>query len=162
LGGPWMRPFMLKWVARVSKECVFRFSATNGIWDGRMWLRQSWCGLYTVQTCTAIFSVRRVWNCQNLITGLDRYLDERGIKSVEEIRGKTLPQIRSFETLERRDKGEVWSKWIATFAITVCFARIGVSTMRFAPEYEEDGTPNMIKENCEVVDSVPYFALRMR
>jgi dihydropyrimidine dehydrogenase (NAD+) subunit PreA len=33
VGRPWMRPIMLKWVAKVAREVDIPISATNGIWE---------------------------------------------------------------------------------------------------------------------------------
>lgn len=150
LGGPWMRPFMLKWVARVSKEVGIPVSATNGIWGWKDVVKAIMCGACTVQTCTAIlFSKQGFGIVKDLIVGLDKYLDERGIKSVENIQGKTLPQIRSFQALEWRDKGEVWVEVDRNVCNHCMLCKNWCFHGAIAPEYEEDGTPHLIKENCE-------------
>ena len=150
LGGPWMTPFMLRWVARVCKEVGIPVSATNGIWGWEDVVKAIFCGAHTVQTCTALyFSPKGLGVVKDLIKGLDRYLDERGIKRVGQIRGKTLDQIRSFETLERREKGEVWVEVNRQVCTHCKLCKNWCYHEAIAGEYEPDGTPRLIRKNCE-------------
>jgi dihydropyrimidine dehydrogenase (NAD+) subunit PreA len=150
LGGPWVRPLMLRWVARVSKEVGLPVSATNGIWVWEDVVKAIMCGAYTVQTCTAIMYGKKGFGVvEDFVKGLNRYLDERGFSNVEEIRGKTLPQIRSFDSIERRDKGEVWVEVDRDVCIHCKLCKNWCFHQAISPEYEEDGTPHLMKENCE-------------
>ena len=86
---------------------------------------------------------------KDFLRSLESYLDERKIPSVEDIRGKTLPQLRSFESLERRDKGQVWVE-LDREACTKCNL---CGNWCYHAAIEKAGTeeafPRFIKENCE-------------
>ena len=150
LGGPWMRPFMLKWVARVAGEVGLPISATNGIWQWQDIVKAIMCGAHTVQTCTAVMmSKKGMGVVKDFLRSLESYLDERKIPSVEDIRGKTLPQLRNFESLERQEKGEVWVE-LDREACTKCNL-CGNWCYHAAIEKagDEEAFPRFIKENCE-------------
>jgi dihydropyrimidine dehydrogenase (NAD+) subunit PreA len=112
VGGPWMRPIMLKWVAKVAGEYGLPVSATSGIWEWPDVVKAIMCGASTVQTCTAVTHGRKgLGIIKDFIQGLDKYLDDHGYKSVEELIGLTLRRgIKLFDQLERLPKGSIWSE----------------------------------------------------
>jgi dihydroorotate dehydrogenase (fumarate)/dihydropyrimidine dehydrogenase (NAD+) subunit PreA len=112
VGGPWMRPIMLKWVAKVADEYGLPVSATSGIWKWSDVVKAIMCGASTVQTCTAVTHGQKGLDIvKDFIQGLDTYLEDHGYKSVEELKGLTLRHgIKLFEQLERWPKGSIWAE----------------------------------------------------
>ncbi len=112
VGGPWMRPIMLKWVAKVAGEYGLPVSATSGLWEWPDVVKAIMCGASTVQTCTAVTHGRKgLGIIKDFLSGLENYLDTHGFKSVEELRGRTLRHgIKLFDQLIRLPKGAIWSE----------------------------------------------------
>jgi len=112
VGGPWMRPIMLKWVAKVAGEYGLPVSATSGIWEWPDVVKAIMCGASTVQTCTAVTHGRKgLGVIKDFIEGLENYLENHGYKSVDDLRGLTLRHgIKLFDQLDRWPKGSIWSE----------------------------------------------------
>jgi dihydroorotate dehydrogenase (fumarate)/dihydropyrimidine dehydrogenase (NAD+) subunit PreA len=149
VGGPWMRPIMLKWVAKVSQEYGLPVSASSGIWEWPDVVKAIMCGASTVQTCTAVTHGQKgLGVIKDYIQGLDTYLKEHGYKSVEELRGLTLRcGIRLFEQLIRTPKGAIWSE-LDPDKCTRC--RMCKDWCFYeAIEYADDGIPKISKEACD-------------
>lgn len=104
-GGPWMRPIMLKWVAKIARECNMPISATNGFWEWEDVVKAIMCGASTVQTCTALmYSSRGFRKIGDFVNGLESYMERKGYATIEELRGITLPQILSWDVVDRETK----------------------------------------------------------
>lgn len=102
VGGPWMRPITLKWLAKIVKAVDLPVSATNGIATWKDVIKTIMCGAHTVQTCTALMYGRKGYgHIQDFLTGMERYMEEKGYRSLDEIRGITLPQIMDWDTVDR-------------------------------------------------------------
>jgi dihydropyrimidine dehydrogenase (NAD+) subunit PreA len=150
LGGPWMRPFMLKWVARVAAEVGIAVSATNGIWVWQDVIKAIMCGAHTVQVCTVVMMSRKGMGIvKDFLMNIEKYLDERGISTIAHIRGKTLPQIRSFATLERREKGEVWVELKAEECTKCNLCANWCYFFAIEKARSKKELPRFIRENCE-------------
>lgn len=110
-GGPWMRPIMLRLVAKISQEVGLPVSATNGIWVWEDIIKTIMCGAHDVQTCTAILYGRKgLGVIKDFIRGIKKYLEENHIPSINQIRGISIPQIKARSEVERRPKGSIWSE----------------------------------------------------
>jgi dihydroorotate dehydrogenase (fumarate)/dihydropyrimidine dehydrogenase (NAD+) subunit PreA len=109
VGGPWMRPIMQKWVAKVAQEYGLPVSATSGIWEWPDVIKAIMCGAHTVQTCTAVtHGTKGLGIIKEFIDGLDKYLKDHSFNSVEELRGVTLRHgIKLFDDLRRVPKGGI-------------------------------------------------------
>jgi dihydroorotate dehydrogenase len=59
VGGPWMRPVMLNWIAKVAKEVSLPVSASGGFFECRDALKAIMCGASTVQLCTVLLYGKR-------------------------------------------------------------------------------------------------------
>lgn len=109
VGGPWMRPVMLNWIAKVAKEIPLPISASGGFLRYQDALKAIMCGASTVQLCTALLYGKKGYKViEDFTKGMTAYLSENKISSIERIKGKTLNQIRAFQDLERVQKGKVW------------------------------------------------------
>ncbi len=106
VGGPWMRPITLKWLSKISKDVGAPISATNGISSWKDIIKCIMVGASTVQTCTALMYGRKSMTdkIEEFLNGIETYLQEKGYDSLEEIRGKTLPQIKEWDKVDRENK----------------------------------------------------------
>ena len=104
-GGPWMRPIMLKWVAKIAREVDIPISATNGIWEWEDVAKAIMCGASTVQTCTALmYSSRGYRKIGDFLKGLESFMERKGYATINEMKGVTLPQILSWDVVDRETK----------------------------------------------------------
>ena len=102
VGGPWMRPIMLKWVAKIAREIDIPISATNGIWDWKDVVKAIMAGASTVQTCTALmYSPKGYKKLGDFVGGLEKFMAANGYQSIAEMRGITLGQILTWDAVDR-------------------------------------------------------------
>ena len=91
------------------------------------------------------------------------FLDENGIKSVKEIVGRTLPQIRSWDTLVRIPRGEIWAE-IDGEKCNRC--KLCLQWCFYDAVSERGGVPVIDRERCEgcanCVTLCPKEAIDMR
>lgn len=105
VGGPWMRPITLKWIAKIALATGLPISATNGIFSWEDVVKSLMCGATTVQTCTALmYGKKQFGEVAEFLKGLEKYLVERGLDDVNQLRGITLPQIVSWDQVDRDHK----------------------------------------------------------
>jgi dihydroorotate dehydrogenase subfamily 1 len=105
IGGPWMRPIMLKWVAKIAQAHNIPISATNGIYTWRDFVKALMVGATTVQLCTAIiYGGKKFGIIDEILKGLTGFLIENGYSSVKDVIGLTLPQIVSWDKVDRESK----------------------------------------------------------
>jgi dihydroorotate dehydrogenase/NAD-dependent dihydropyrimidine dehydrogenase PreA subunit len=108
-GGPWMRPIVQKFAVKVMQETNLPVAFSGGIWTWEDVVKSIMVGSTLIQVCTAIMYSKKGYGIvRDLLTGLDRYLAKNGHKSVNDLRGISLPQLRSFDTLERTPKGSIY------------------------------------------------------
>jgi len=102
VGGPWMRPIALKWISKIARAVDVPISATNGVASWRDVVKMMMVGAGTVQTCTAImYGTKGFGHVGDFLKGLERYLDGHGYASPEDIIGLTLPQLLSWDKVDR-------------------------------------------------------------
>lgn len=100
-----MRPIMLKWVAKIAKATGLPISATSGIATWEDVIKATMCGATTIQTCTAMmYGPRQYGEIKVFLDGITKYLKDRNIPSINDIRGKTLPQILTWDIVDRENK----------------------------------------------------------
>jgi len=95
--GPAVKPIALHLVSQVAldPEVNLPISGIGGISDWRDALEFILLGASSVQVCTAVmhFGFRIV---NDMIEGMSNWMESKGIKSLDEIRGKSLPRINDF------------------------------------------------------------------
>lgn len=100
-----MRPITLKWIAKIAKAHGMPISATNGI---SMWqdvIKCIMCGATTVQTCTAImYGAQQYRVVKVFLDGVEKYLIDHNIDDINNLRGITLPQIVTWDKVDRDHK----------------------------------------------------------
>lgn len=105
VGGPWMRPITLKWISKIARAVPVDISATNGAFKWEDAAKMMMCGAKTVQICTVImYGTKQYGVIRDFVNGLDKFLDRKGYASVKDIIGITLPQIKTWDVVDREHK----------------------------------------------------------
>jgi dihydroorotate dehydrogenase (fumarate)/dihydropyrimidine dehydrogenase (NAD+) subunit PreA len=100
-----MRPITLKWISKVARALDVPISATNGVATWQDVAKMMMVGAGTVQTCTAImYGTKGFGHVADFLKGLDGYLDTHGHASASDIVGMTLPQILTWDKVDRESK----------------------------------------------------------
>ncbi|HEX9761105.1 MAG TPA: NAD-dependent dihydropyrimidine dehydrogenase subunit PreA [Candidatus Acidoferrales bacterium] len=97
--GPAVKPIALHLVSSVAKKVKIPISGIGGV---RYWqdaAEHIAVGASTVQVCTAVmhYGFRIV---EDLIDGLSTYMDDRGFTSIENFRGRALPNVTDWGELD--------------------------------------------------------------
>ena len=100
--GPAVKPIALHMVAEIARDpetAGLPISGIGGIGSWRDALEFIALGAGSVQVCTAamVFGFKIV---QEMVNGLGAYLDEKGIASVQELRGRALPSVTDWSLLD--------------------------------------------------------------
>ncbi|MCS6913505.1 MAG: NAD-dependent dihydropyrimidine dehydrogenase subunit PreA [Myxococcales bacterium] len=99
--GPAVKPIALHMVAQVcgDPEVSLPVSGIGGISNWRDAAEFIALGASTVQVCTAVmhYGFRIV---EDMIDGLSQFLDDKGLRSVAELRGRALPAVKRWEELD--------------------------------------------------------------
>ncbi len=98
--GPAIKPIIQRHVSEVARAVKIPISAVGGVNTWEDVVEYMMLGASTVQTVTAI-----MWNgfdyLKTILDGLEAYMERAGISSLEEIRGKALPYIKTIEDLAK-------------------------------------------------------------
>lgn len=98
--GPAIKPIIMRHLSEVAKNVDIPISAIGGVMSFKEIVEYVMLGATTVQTCTAV-----MWNGYSIITkmlkDLNNWMDMKGYKSLDEIRGIALPHITSVEELAK-------------------------------------------------------------
>lgn len=101
--GPSVRPIALHMVSELARddEVSVSLSGIGGIGNWRDAAEFLLLGCTTVQVCTAVmhYGYRII---EDLLDGLNNYLDDRGFASVSDIVGKSVPRLRDWSELDLR------------------------------------------------------------
>jgi dihydropyrimidine dehydrogenase (NAD+) subunit PreA len=99
--GPAVKPIALHMTSQVAKDPAvgLPISAIGGISTWRDAAEFILLGASGVQICTAVmkYGFRII---EDLVDGLSNYLDEKGLRSVAELRGRALPAVTNWEELD--------------------------------------------------------------
>jgi dihydropyrimidine dehydrogenase (NAD+) subunit PreA len=97
--GPAVKPIALNMVAAVCQDPGLPVSGIGGIGTWQDAAEFILLGSSTVQVCTAVMhhGFRII---HDLVDGLSNYLDELGMQSVSELRGKSLSRVKRWEELD--------------------------------------------------------------
>jgi dihydropyrimidine dehydrogenase (NAD+) subunit PreA len=97
--GPAVKPIALHMTSQVAKTIPLPISGIGGISTWRDAAEFVLVGATTVQVCTAVmkYGFRII---EDMVDGLTNYLDEKGLRSVAELRGRALPAVGSWEELD--------------------------------------------------------------
>ncbi len=147
ISGPWTRPLVMGGVAIVAKETGLPIMSGSGAYFWEDAVKLMMCGASLVQVVTPITHGRRGYKTVgDWLKKMDGFLEQKGVKSVKEIVGKTLPQIRAWDTLVRIPRGEIWAEIVpekcnhCLLCLTWCF---------YDALFAEGKKPMIKKERCE-------------
>ncbi|MBA7513788.1 NAD-dependent dihydropyrimidine dehydrogenase subunit PreA [subsurface metagenome] len=103
-GGPWMMPYNLAWLTKIYADVKIPISSTSGVWKWQDIIAATMAGATTVQSCTAIlvkgFDVVKEW-----LDNMNIWMDKKGYKSLDEIRGAVMKNLISGTQLKRGQPG---------------------------------------------------------
>ncbi|WP_227767324.1 4Fe-4S dicluster domain-containing protein [Zhaonella formicivorans] len=98
--GPAIKPIIMRHLSEVARNVDIPISAVGGVMSFKEIVEYIMLGATTVQTCTAV-----MWNgyqiIPKLLKDLENWLDAKGYKSLDEIRGIALPHITTVEELAK-------------------------------------------------------------
>lgn len=98
--GPAIKPIIMRHLTEVARNVDIPISASGGVMSYREIVEYIMLGASTVQTCTAV-----MWKGYSAITkmlkDLDNWMDLKGYKSFDEIRGIALKDITTVEELAK-------------------------------------------------------------
>ena len=98
--GPAIKPIIMRHLSEVARNVDIPISAIGGVMSYKEIVEYIMLGATTVQTCTAV-----MWNGYNIIPkllkDLENWMDQKGYKSLDEIRGIALPHITTVEELAK-------------------------------------------------------------
>lgn len=103
--GPAVKPIALNMVKNCAQhpEVNLPISGIGGVENWRDAVEFILLGATSVQVCTAVmhfgFGIIR-----DLKSGLERYMDEKGFRTIEDFRGKALPNVKHWEDLNLKYK----------------------------------------------------------
>ena len=96
--GPGFRPFIMRHVSEVARAVDIPISAVGGVTSFREVIEYIMLGATTVQICTSV-----MWKGYDVVkknlSDLDKWMDDHGYKSFDEIRGIALAPITTVEKL---------------------------------------------------------------
>jgi dihydropyrimidine dehydrogenase (NAD+) subunit PreA len=97
--GPAVKPIALHLLSSAAKNARIPISGIGGIGYWNDAAEHIALGASTVQVCTAAmhYGFRIV---EDMIDGLSRYMDDRGYKTIEDFRGRALPNVQDWGDLD--------------------------------------------------------------
>jgi len=97
--GPAVKPIALHLLSSVARNCRLAISGIGGIGYWNDAAEHISLGASTVQVCTAAmhFGFRIV---EDMIEGFSQYMDDHGFRSIEDFRGRALPNVMDWGDLD--------------------------------------------------------------
>jgi dihydropyrimidine dehydrogenase (NAD+) subunit PreA len=98
-----VKPIALHLVSSVAKKVKIPISGIGGVSDWRDAAEHIAMGASTVQVCTAVmhYGFRIV---EDMNDGLSAYMDDHGFKSIEDFRGRAVPNVMDWGDLDLNHK----------------------------------------------------------
>ncbi len=101
--GPAVKPIALNMVKECAQHVSIPISGIGGIENWRDAVEHMLLGAGSVQVCTAVmhYGFRIV---KEMIAGLEQYMDDKGFQTVDQLVGKALPNVKTWENLNLKYK----------------------------------------------------------
>ncbi len=149
--GPAVKPIALNMVKNCAQhpEVNLPISGIGGVENWRDAVEFILLGATTVQVCTAVmhfgFGIIR-----EILPGLERYMDEKGFKTIEDFRGKALPNILHWEDLNLKYKVVANINPDKCIGCQLCYTACedGAHQAIALSSDPENRIPGIIDENC--------------
>jgi dihydroorotate dehydrogenase (fumarate)/dihydropyrimidine dehydrogenase (NAD+) subunit PreA len=101
-GGPWVKPLTLRWISQV--HCQHRgdlfIAGTNGAYDWRDVVMFIMSGAHIVELCSAVMVYGYGWLGKQ-VQGLERFMEEKGYKTIREMWGIAADAAMSYAEMPR-------------------------------------------------------------
>jgi dihydropyrimidine dehydrogenase (NAD+) subunit PreA len=142
--GPAIKPIIQRFVSEVARTVDIPISAIGGIRTWEDAVEYLMLGATTVQTVTAV-----MWDgydaLSKMISGLRRFMERKGYRSVDDFRGMSLPHIVTIQEYAGRPQ-----KWAALIqnkcnACKLCFQVCFYDALHD----HGNGIPQIVRENCD-------------
>ncbi|MFZ1686870.1 MAG: NAD-dependent dihydropyrimidine dehydrogenase subunit PreA [Flavobacteriales bacterium] len=149
--GPAVKPIALNMVKNCAQhpEVNLPISGIGGVENWRDAVEFILLGATTVQGCTAVmhfgFGIIR-----EILPGLERYMDEKGFKTIEDFRGKALPNIMHWEDLNLKYKVVASINGDKCIGCQLCYTACedGAHQAIALSSDPANRIPSIIDENC--------------
>jgi len=149
--GPAVKPIALNMVKNCAQhpEVNLPISGIGGVENWRDAVEFILLGATTVQVCTAVmhfgFGIIR-----EILPGLERYMDEKGFKTIEDFRGKALPNIMHWEDLNLKYKVVASINESKCIGCQLCYTACedGAHQAIALSSDPANRIPSIIDENC--------------
>ncbi len=149
--GPAVKPIALNMVKNVALEPGFKLpiSGIGGVENWKDAVEFVLMGSSTVQVCTAAmhygFGIIR-----EITSGFERYMDEKGFKTVDEMVGKALPQTKHWEELNLKYKVVAEINEDKCIGCQLCYIACedGAHQAIGLSSDADNRKPHIIEENC--------------
>ena len=145
--GPAIRPITMRHVSEVARAVKIPIQAVGGVSTWEDVVEYIMLGASAVQICTSIMW-KGYGQFGKILEGLSEYMDKEGLDSLEAVRGKALPYIKTIEDLAKNpplfatiDEAKCTNlqKGGCELCRNVCF----YGAIKFAPKM------TLIRENCD-------------
>jgi len=93
LGGSWLRPVSLAYMAKISQKTSIPLSGVTGVQTWEDAVKYILVGASTVQICGAIYA-RGYKVIKEITDGIEKYMRNNDYESIEDFRGKALENIK--------------------------------------------------------------------
>lgn len=147
--GPAVKPIALNMVKNCAQNIDLPISGIGGIENWRDAVEYILLGATNVQVCTAVmhfgFGIIR-----EMIPGLENYMREKGFKNLEEMRGKALSNVKTWENLNLKYKVVAEINEDKCIGCQLCYIACedgAHQAIRLKGE-GENRVPEIIEENC--------------
>jgi len=149
--GPAVKPIALNMVAEIARDTDINvpISGIGGVSDWRDAAEFMLLGAGSVQVCTAVmhYGYRIV---EDMIDGLNSYLDEKGIASVDELVGRSVPRVRDWSDLDLNYKVVAHVNEEKCIRCNLCYIACEDGAHQSFEFVESNGAryPRVIEEKC--------------
>jgi len=149
--GPAVKPIALNMVKNCAQhpEVNLPISGIGGVENWRDAVEFILLGATSVQVCTAVmhfgFGIIR-----EILPGIERYMDEKGFKTIEDFRGKALPNIKHWEDLNLKYKVTASINESKCIGCQLCYTACedGAHQAIALSSDPANRIPSIIDENC--------------
>ncbi len=149
--GPAVKPIAMNMLKNCAQHPGIKIpiSGIGGIENWRDAVEFILLGATSVQVCTAVmhygFGIIR-----EMVSGLERYMDDKGFKTLDDFRGKALPNIMHWEDLNLKYKVVANIHADKCIGCQLCYTACedGAHQAIGLSSDPENRIPNIIEENC--------------
>jgi dihydroorotate dehydrogenase (fumarate) len=102
-GGPWAIQYPLRWISEIRPNVKIGIAGSGGVSNWQDVVKYVLAGANVVQVCTAVI-INGYEIVEDLLNGLEGYMDRKGYETVDDFRGKVSTRILGTRDIDRRRK----------------------------------------------------------